>query len=71
MLEFTKLVQALDDSVSDDTEAAIVITAAEDSAGEQTVIVRAFGSTEAIIDALHAALSEITSTHRPRDLRPN
>jgi|APGre2960657404_1045060.scaffolds.fasta_scaffold315590_2 hypothetical protein len=66
MLEFTQLVQALDDSVSDDTEAAIVITAAENS-----VIVRAFGSTEAIIDALHAALSEITSSHRPRDLRPN
>jgi hypothetical protein len=66
MLDFTRLVQALDDSVDDDTEAALVITA-----GEHTVIVRAFGSTEAIIDALHAALSEITSSHRPRDLRPN
>lgn len=66
MLEFTHLVRALDESVSDATEAVIVITSVGDD-----VIVRAFGAHDDVIDALKAALAEITSPHRPRDLRPN
>ena len=70
MLDFSRLVKALDESVSDDTDAAIVITAQENTAtGEQMVIVRAFGSNDAVIEALDAALSDLMSTHRPRDMR--
>jgi hypothetical protein len=67
MLEFSEVADALDAMTGDDTEAVIVITASEDN-----VIVRAFGSRDAVTDALHAALRGIdTSPHRPRDLRPN
>lgn len=62
-LEFTQLVRALDESVDADTEVAVVVTATGDR-----VTAHAFGSTDDVISALTAVLSDLVAEHPPARL---